>query len=123
MVADVRDPAIALLVNERLVGAPALQIVDAKAHVDETTRQIFWYTVVMVVGTIALPVVTDLWPIWTKAPVYTALSVVLGVVFLGWTWALWKRRPVMPTMPLFRFSIIYIGALFLGLIVDSARLP
>ena len=64
---------------------------------------------------------TDLWPIWTKAPVYTALAVVLGAVFLIWAWILWKRRPVMATMPLFRFSIVYISALFVGLIVDAAR--
>lgn len=110
--------AIKLKDDYARAGIPMLPVVKG---VDETTRQIFWYTLVMVIGTIALPIVTDLWPIWTKAPVYTALSVSLGAVFLVWSWLLWKRRPVMPTMPLFRFSIIYIGALFVGLIVDSAR--
>lgn len=110
--------AIKLREDYARAGIPMLPVVKG---VDETTRQIFWYTVVMVVGTIALPLVTDLWPIWQRAPVYTALAVVLGAVFLGWSWLLWKRRPVMATMPLFRFSILYIGALFLGLIVDSFR--
>ena len=78
-------------------------------------------TLLMVVGTITLPMVTNLWPIWSKAPIYSALAVGLGAVFLGWSWLLWQRRPMIPTMPLFRFSIIYISALFLGLIIDSFR--
>ena len=110
--------AIKLKEDYARAGIPMLPVVKG---VDETTRQIFWYTVVMVIGTLALPLMTDLWPIWTKAPVYTALAVILGGVFLIWSWALWKRRPVMATMPLFRFSIVYISALFVGLIVDAAR--
>jgi heme O synthase-like polyprenyltransferase len=27
----------------------------------------------------------------------------------------------MPTMPLFRFSIVYIAALFMGMVVDALR--
>lgn len=110
--------AIKLREDYARAGIPMLPVVKG---VDETTRQIFWYTLVMVIGTLALPMATSLWPIWQRAPVYTALAVVLGAVFLGWSWLLWQRRPVMATMPLFRFSILYIGALFLGLIVDSFR--
>ena len=112
--------ALAIKLREDYAGAgiPMLPVVKG---VDETTRQIFWYTLVMVIGTLVLPMVTSLWPIWQRAPVYTALAVVLGAVFLGWSWLLWQRRPMMATMPLFRFSIVYIGALFLGLIVDSFR--
>ena len=112
--------AIKLREDYARAGIPMLPVVKG---VDETTRQIFWYTVVMVIGTLALPLATNLWPIWDRAPIYTALSVVLGSVFLVWTWLLWRRRPVMPTMPLFRFSIIYIGALFVGLIADSLGRP
>jgi heme o synthase len=112
--------AIKLKEDYARAGIPMLPVVKG---VDETTRQIFWYTVVMVIGTLALPMVTNLWPIWVKAPVYTALAVVLGLVFLVWSWLLWQRRPVMATMPLFRFSIVYISALFIGLIVDAARQP
>ena len=110
--------AIKLREDYARAGIPMLPVVKG---VDETTRQIFWYTLVMVIGTLVLPMVTSLWPIWQRAPVYTALAVVLGAVFLGWSWLLWQRRPVMATMPLFRFSIVYISALFLGLIVDSFR--
>ncbi len=110
--------AIKLREDYARAGIPMLPVVKG---VDETTRQIFWYTLLMVLGTIFLPMVTNLWPIWSKAPIYTALALGLGSVFLGWSWLLWQRRPMMPTMPLFRFSIIYISALFLGLIVDSFR--
>lgn len=110
--------AIKLREDYARAGIPMLPVVKG---VDETTRQIFWYTLVMVIGTLVLPMATSLWPIWQRAPVYTALAVVLGAVFLGWSWLLWQRRPVMATMPLFRFSILYISALFLGLIVDSFR--
>lgn len=110
--------AIKLREDYARAGIPMLPVVKG---VDETTRQIFWYTVVMVIGTLALPMLTSLWPIWQRAPVYTALAVILGTVFLVWAWLLWQRRPMMATMPLFRFSILYIGALFLGLIVDSFR--
>ena len=97
-------------------GIPMLPVVKG---VDETTRQIFIYTVVMVVGTLLVPVLV---PAFEHSPLYTALSLVLGAVFLVWTALLWKHRPVMPTMPLFRFSIIYIAALFIGMLVDALTL-
>jgi protoheme IX farnesyltransferase len=95
-------------------GIPMLPVVKG---VDETTRQIFIYTVVMVVGTLALPFLLDIF----ARPAYIVLALVLGAVFLGWSWLLWRRRPVMPTMPLFRFSIVYIAALFMGMVVDALR--
>lgn len=108
--------AIKLREDYARAGIPMLPVVKG---VDETTRQIFWYTLIMVIGTLALPMLTTPWLIGGNAPVYSVLAVVLGVVFLGWSWLLWRRRPVMATMPLFRFSIVYISALFLGMIVDS----
>jgi heme O synthase-like polyprenyltransferase len=74
------------------------------------------YTVVMVIATLLLPVVAGA---FTASSSYFAIAVVLGSVFLVWTLILWKRRPIMPTMPLFRFSIVYIAALFLGMVVDA----
>ena len=58
-------------------------------------------------------------PAFEHSPIYTALSLVLGTVFLVWTALLWRHRPVMPTMPLFRFSIVYIAALFIGMVCDA----
>ena len=92
-------------------GIPMLPVVKG---VDETTRQIFLYTAVLVAFTLALPLLAA----FRASPLFVILCVVLGAVFLGWTWRLWRRRPVMPTMPLFRYSIIYITALFVALVVD-----
>ncbi|MFM2090563.1 MAG: hypothetical protein RLZZ127_1052 [Planctomycetota bacterium] len=107
--------AIRLKDDYAKAGVPMLPVVKG---VDETTRQIFIYTVVTVVGSLLLPwgieVVED-------GKAYLLLAVVLGAVFVAWTWILWRRRPVMPTMPLFRFSIIYISLLFVGLIIDGLR--
>lgn len=105
--------AIKLKEDYARAGIPMLPVVKG---VDETTRQIFWYTLVLVAGTLAVPVLV---PAFASSPLYTTLALVLGAVFLVWTAILWKHRPVMPTMPLFRFSIIYIGALFIGMVVDA----
>lgn len=105
--------AIKLKDDYARAGIPMLPVVKG---VDETTRQIFLYTVVMVAGTLAVPVLV---PAFEDSPMYTTLSLVLGTVFLVWTAVLWRHRPIMPTMPLFRFSIIYIAALFIGMVCDA----
>ncbi|MBA3700874.1 MAG: protoheme IX farnesyltransferase [Planctomycetes bacterium] len=105
--------AIKLKDDYARAGIPMLPVVKG---VDETTRQIFLYTVVLVAGTLAVPVLV---PAFEHSPMYTTLSLVLGGVFLVWTAILWRHRPVMPTMPLFRFSIIYIAALFIGMVCDA----
>lgn len=108
--------ALAIRVREDYAraGIPMLPVVKG---VDETTRQIFLYTIVLVAGTLALPLVSAVF----ARPAWVALSLLLGAVFLAWTWLLWRRRPVLPTLPLFRFSIVYIAALFAALVVDAAR--
>ena len=109
--------AIKLKEDYARAGIPMLPVVKG---VDETTRQIFIYTVIMVAGTLALPWISSS---FSHNPFYTTLASTLGAVFLIWSLLLWKRRPVMPTMPLFRFSIIYIGALFLALVLDAISYP
>jgi len=106
--------AIRLKDDYARAGIPMLPVVKG---VDETTRQIFIYTIVLVLGTLFLPYISS--SLFARGPIYTALAFGLGAVWLVWTAALWLHRPVMPTMPLFRFSIVYIGALFLGLVIDA----
>ena len=84
--------------------------------VDETTRQIFIYTIVMVVGTLLLPVLSD---VFRYSYVYIGLAIVSGLVFAVWSWLLWKRRPRMESMPLFHYSILYIAGLFMAMVIDS----
>jgi heme o synthase len=105
--------AIKLKEDYARAGIPMLPVVKG---IDETTRQIFIYTLVMVGGSLALP-----WLVSSveRSPFYTVSAVVMGAVFIVWTAVLWRRRPVMPTMPLFRFSIVYIGVLFLAIVIDA----
>lgn len=110
--------AIKLKEDYARAGIPMLPVVKG---VDETTRQIFWYTLVMVIGSLLLPILTanSVSP-WTMGPYYLILASVLGAIFLVWAWILWRHRPIMQTMPLFRFSILYIGVLFLAMVLDAS---
>jgi protoheme IX farnesyltransferase len=111
--------AIRLKDDYARAGIPMLPVVKG---VDETTRQILIYTVVMVAATLAVPwLVNGFNPAFERSPLYTALALLLGAVFIGWAVVLWRLRPLPPTMPLFRFSIVYIAALFLGMVVDAFR--
>jgi heme o synthase len=107
--------AIKLREDYARVGIPMLPVVKG---VDETTRQIFLYTLVLVIGSLLLPMTVpatlDSW--W-----YLGLAMVLGAVFLVWAWVVWRRRPVLATMPLFHFSNVYIFALFIALMADAVR--
>ena len=105
--------AIKLKEDYAKAGIPMLPVVKG---VDETTRQIFIYTIIMVIGTLLLPVLSD---VFRHSYIYIATAVVLGLVFAVWSWLLWKRRPRMPSMPLFHFSIVYISVLFLGIVIDA----
>ncbi len=107
--------ALAIRLKEDYARAniPMLPVVKG---VDETTRQIFIYTVVMVIGTLLVPVFVHG---FQHAVVYLLLAGILGAIFLVWSLRLWKKRPVMETMPLFRYSLVYIGILFVGIVIDG----
>lgn len=107
--------AIRLKEDYARIGIPMLPVVRGD---DETTRQIFLYTAVMVAFSLALPLV----PPFGRAWAYLASAAVLGGVFLAWAWHLWRHRPMPASMPLFRFSIVYIMVLFSALILDGLRL-
>jgi protoheme IX farnesyltransferase len=111
--------AIKLKDDYARAGIPMLPVVKG---VDETTRQIVIYSLVMVAATLALPAVVGLFgPAFQHSPLYLTLALSLGTVFMVWVCILWRRRPMLPTMPLFRFSIVYIAALFVGLMLDAFR--
>jgi len=104
--------AIRLKDDYARAGIPMLPVVRG---IDATTRQMLIYGVVLVVFTLALPLLPEFSHSW----IYLALACILGAVFLVWCVHIHVRRPVPPTMPLFRFTIIHLALLFLALIVDS----
>ena len=75
--------ALALLIKENYAAAnvPMLPVVRGDA---ETTKQIVWYSLVLVAFTLAV----GFW----LGPVYSAAAVVLGGIFLGLAWQL-RRAP------------------------------
>lgn len=104
--------AIRLKDDYARAGIPMLPVVRG---IDATTRQMLIYGVVLVAFTLALPLL----PAFSHSWIYLALACILGAVFLVWCVHVHVRRPVPPTMPLFRFTIIHLALLFLALIVDS----
>jgi protoheme IX farnesyltransferase len=95
------------------VGVPMLPVV---AGGDETRRQILLYSLLMV-PTGILPAVFGF-----AGPVYGCVASVLGVVFLGLAWRVWRvregRAADLAARKLFGFSLIYLFGLFAVLLVE-----
>jgi protoheme IX farnesyltransferase len=56
---------------------------------------------------------------------YLALSAVLGLRFVMLSWTVWRSADddMQSPMALFRFSILYLFLIFLGLGIDAAIAP
>ena len=91
-------------------GVPMLPVVRGE---DETRRQIFLYSLVLF-GTTLLLV-----PIGGMGPVYLATAVVLGGAFVWRALRLWRRPAPALAWGLFKYSIVYLAALFGSVAVDA----
>lgn len=97
------------------VDVPMLPVV---ATAVQTARQILFYSIVMVITSIAL------WPVGGTGWVYPLAAVALGVVFLREAFALLARAntgadgPALRPMRLFHFSNIYLALLFIAAAID-----
>jgi protoheme IX farnesyltransferase len=81
---------------------------------EETTRQIVWYSLVLVSFTLAV----GLW----LGPVYSVAAVLLGGVFLGMAWQL-RRSPTRRNAGvLFHYSLLYLALLFVAAAIDPVLL-
>ena len=99
-------------------GVPMLPVV---AGVTATRRQAFLYTLAMVAAAVAP------WPLGLTGWIYGAASIVLNSVFLVLAAAMLantatEAKDMLPEKRLFKFSIVYLFALFAALVVDSALL-
>ena len=99
-------------------GVPMLPVV---AGVTTTRRQAFLYTLAMVAAAVAP------WPLGLTGWIYGAASIVLNGVFLVLAAAMLantatEAQDMLPEKRLFKFSIVYLFALFAALVVDSALL-
>jgi heme o synthase len=105
--------ALALLIKENYAAAkvPMLPVVRGD---EETTKQIVWYSIVLVAFTLAV----GFW----LGTVYSAAAVVLGAVFLGMAWQL-RRSPTRRNAGvLFHYSLLYLALLFVAAALDPVLL-
>jgi protoheme IX farnesyltransferase len=98
----------------RKSGLPMLPI----THGNEFTRlHVFLYTLVLFAATL-LPFIDGM-----SGIVYLVAAVVLGAMFSGYAWRLLRRYSDELARRTFRFSIVYLAALFAALLVDHYLSP
>src|SRR5580765_6380779 len=93
----------------RRAGLPMLPV----THGSEFTRlHVFLYTLVLFAATL-LPFVAGM-----SGPIYLAAAIVLGVMFCGYGWRLWRGYSDALARRTFRFSIMHLSLLFAALLLD-----
>ena len=105
--------ALALLIKENYAAAqvPMLPVVKGD---EETTKQIVWYSIVLVAFTLAV----GFW----LGPLYSAAAALLGGVFLVMAWHL-RRTPTRRNAGvLFHYSLLYLALLFVAAALDPVLL-
>ena len=93
----------------RKAGLPMLPITHGNAY---TRLHVLLYTVVLLAATL-LPYVEGM----SGVP-YLLAALVLGGLFCGHAWRLWRQYSDALARRTFRFSIVYLAALFAALLVD-----
>ena len=91
------------------VGVPMLPVTHGEAY---TRLHILLYTILLVLCTI-LPYLIGM-----SGPLYLAGALALGGGFLYWAIVLMRNNNPRAPMETFRYSIVYLGALFLVLLLD-----
>lgn len=91
-------------------GVPMLPVV---AGPEETKRQILLYTVGLVIVSVLLSVVGG------AGLLYLGAAVALGALFLYYAVRLWRDGSARSSAALFRYSIAYLGLLFVAIGVDG----
>jgi heme o synthase len=91
------------------VGMPMLPVTHGEAY---TRLHILLYTILLVIASV-LPFVITM-----SGPIYLAGALALGAGFLYWAVVLLLNKNEKAPMETFRYSIVYLGALFLLMLVD-----
>ena len=98
----------------RKAGLPMLPV----THGSEFTRlHVFLYTLVLFAGTM-LPFISGM-----SGLIYLVCAVLLGAVFIGYAWKLWRNYSDSLARKTFRYSILYLSLLFAALLVDHYLRP
>ena len=91
-------------------GVPMLPVTDGSAI---TRTQIFRYSVMLVVVSLLLAPAAELW--W----IYIGTALVTGWLFVLYAWRLWKRPDRESPMTLYKYSLLYLGVLFIAMGADA----
>lgn len=109
--------ALALMIRDDYakVGIPMLPVVAGE---ESTTRQIWYYTLLVVPASLLL-----IYPVGEAGIVYGAIALFLGYIFLQKAWQL-KQSPTDKPLAksMFKYSILYMMLLCTGIVVDSLPL-
>ncbi len=98
----------------RRAGLPMLPV----THGSEFTRlHVLLYTLVLFAATL-LPFVEGM-----SGPIYLAAALVLGAMFTGYAWRLWRSYSDALARKTFRFSIVHLALLFAALLADHYLWP
>jgi protoheme IX farnesyltransferase len=90
-------------------GVPMLPVVAGR---DETKRQILLYTIALVAVSLSLALAG-------AGTLYLAATSALGAVFLYYALRLWRDGSPKSSLALFRYSIPYLGLLFIAIGADA----
>jgi protoheme IX farnesyltransferase len=105
--------ALALLLKENYAAAKVPMLPVVKGDV-ETTKQIVWYSLVLVAFTLAVGL--------SLGPLYSLAAAALGGVFLAMAWRL-RRSPTRRNAGvLFHYSLLYLALLFVAAALDPVLL-
>jgi protoheme IX farnesyltransferase len=91
-------------------GVPMMPVVRGG---DETRRQILAYSLVLFAVTLLLV------PVAPMGPIYLGTAVVLGGIFVYRALELWRTRSDAKAWRLFKYSVVYLGALFGSVAIDA----
>lgn len=104
--------ALSLMIKDDYAktGVPMLPVVKG----EEATRQsILIYTIFMVGFTVG-PYCTGL-----LGPLYLAASVILGLIYIGFSFALWRKPGPRITLQAYLYSLAYLALLFISMAVAA----
>ena len=91
-------------------GVPMLPVTDGPAM---TRTQILRYSVLLVLVSLLLAPAGDLQ--W----IYLATAAVTGALFIWYAWRLWRNPERESPMTLYKYSLLYLGVLFISMGADA----
>ncbi|WP_322818680.1 heme o synthase [Tepidiforma sp.] len=92
-------------------GVPMLPVTSGAAY---TRAQILRYTLMLI------PVTLLLAPAAGLGAIYVSAATVLGGAFAWMAWRLWRSPEAVPPLRVYKFSLLYLGLLFIAMGIDAA---